>query len=105
MNSELTIRLAEMEKSSPIKNDSELLVAILGIIEKERVKRAEKRDYALLEEAIDASFMLEGADEKIISRDAATVRERALAAIPEEKERDHFPVRARWLIPDRKSVV
>ena len=99
MNSELTIRLAEIEKSSPIKNDRDLLGAILGIIEKERAKRAGARNYALLEEAIDASFMLEGADFEKISRDAASVEKKALAAIPEEKESNYPFVRARWLIP------
>ncbi len=98
MDNVLTLHLAEIEKSRPINNDRDLLGAILGIIEKERSKRAEKRNYDLLEEAIDASFALEGRDKDEIASDADAVRERALAAIPAEPENGYSQVRVKLLL-------
>lgn len=99
MNNKLESRLAEIGKRVPIENDRELYDAVLGIIDEERAKKPEERDFDLLEEAIDFSLSLEGADGEKISSDAAAVGERALSSVPEEKKGRTAPLRAKWIIP------
>ncbi len=99
MNNKLESRLADIEKSRPINNDSELYEVILGIIEEERAKRPEERDFDLLDEAIDASLALAGKEEDSVLSDSETVMERALAAVPEDREPRYAPARVKWLIP------
>ena len=97
MNNKLESRLAEIEKSRPIKNDGELLGVLLVIMENERAKRVGARDFELLEEAVDAVVALRGNDSDEVSSAAAAVAERAIGAIPEEEEYSY--VRVRWLVP------
>ena len=99
MNNVLSFKLAEIEKSSPIRNNKDLLGAVLSVIKDERSKRASARDFDLLDEAIDASFALEGRDCESIASDAALVMERALGAVSEEKGQSYTSVRTKWLIP------
>ena len=96
MNNKLESRLAEIEKSRPVKNDGELLEAILGIIEEERAKSASSRDEELLDSAVDAAIALRGYDPEKVSSDAAAAAERAMGKIPEDS---YTSPRAKWLIP------
>ena len=99
MNEELRIRLAEYERRSPIKSDGDMMRALNEIIGEERAKSPSRRNYDLMDEAIDASFLLEGVSPDEIRRGAASVSESALGLFAHDSQKAYATARIKWLIP------
>ncbi len=91
------LKLAEYEKTSPISNEAQLCAALVSIIEEERKKNEKRRDYDLIDEAIEFLLELSGVDLDELASFAEGEAEEAIGLIP-----DRIPVyrtRVKWVIP------
>jgi hypothetical protein len=96
MESKLLERIHEIESVAPISSDEELIVALDRIIEKEEELPWEKRDYDLIEEAVEYKLRLEGVDTEECGRRADELSKQILQKIRyEQKEKATYRQRPR----------
>lgn len=86
MESKLLERIHEIESVAPISSDEELIVALDRIIEKEEELPWKKRDYDLIEEAIEYKLRLEGVDTEECERRANELSKQILQKINNEQK-------------------
>lgn len=86
MESKLLERIHEIESVAPISSDEELIAALDRIVEKEEELPWEKRDYDLIEEAIEYKLRLEGVDIEECGRRADELSKQILQKINDEKK-------------------
>ena len=79
-------KLHEIEKTSPISDDADLICAIEAIIEAECRSPDDERDYGLIDEAIKMVTSLKGIDPKDLEDKANLAAARIIQKIKREKE-------------------
>lgn len=88
MESKLLEQIHEIESVAPISSDEELIVALDRIIEKEEELPWEKRDYDLIEEAIEFKLRLEGVDTEECGRRADQLSKQILQKVNRDHKRN-----------------
>ena len=88
MESKLLERIHEIESVAPISSDEELIAALDRIIEKEEELPWKKRDYDLIEEAIEYKLKLEGVDTEECGRRADELSKQILQKVNKDHKRD-----------------
>ena len=86
MESKLLERIHEIESVAPISSDEELIAALDRIIEKEEELPWKKRDYDLIEEAVEYKLRLEGVDTEECGRRANELSKQILQKINNEQK-------------------
>ena len=104
MSSKLEEKLLEIEKENPISNDEELINAVKSIIDKEEALSVEERDFDLIDEAIEAVFLLNDVDIEHINKRAQKTTDDFLEKIrtvnqSAVKNKKNKSFRLKWLIP------
>lgn len=104
MSSKLEEKLLEIEKENPISNDEELINAVKSIIDKEEAMSVEERDFDLIDEAIEAVFLLNDVDIEHINKRAQKTTDDFLEKIrtvnqSAVKNKKNKSFRLKWLIP------
>lgn len=79
-------KLHEIEKTSPISNDAELICAIEAIIDAECISPDDERDYGLIDEAIKMVASLKGIDPKDLEDKANLCADEIIRKIKEKKK-------------------
>jgi len=88
MEFKLLDRIHEIESVAPISSDEELIAALDRIIEKEEELPWKKRDYDLIEEAIEYKLKLEGVDTEECGRRADELSKKILQKVNKDHKRD-----------------
>ena len=86
MMSKLEQKLLKYDNGTPM-DDSELISIIENIIAEEESLPAEKRDFDLIEEAVDAVLTLKGADLEYLDHRTEDVSEKRISALKAENVR------------------
>lgn len=104
MSSELENRLMQYEKSTPISNDEELIKAIESIIGEEETLPYEKRDFDLIDEAVEAILTLQDVDIGQLEESAERITDTYFNGMQTDKtdivrKSKAKSVKLKWLIP------
>lgn len=104
MSSKLENRLMQYEKSTPISNDNELIQAIKSIISNEEALPYDKRDFDLIEEAVEAVLTLQGVDIEPLEERAEEITDAYFNEMQDDeanivRKSKNKSVKLKWIIP------
>jgi len=104
MSSKLENKLMQYEKNTPISNDNELIQAIKSIISNEEALPYDKRDFDLIEEAVEAILTLQDVDIEQLEECAEEITDAYFNEAQDDevnlvKKSKNKPVKLKWIIP------
>lgn len=105
MESKLESHLSEYEKSTSIKNDTELVEAIEEIIAKEISLPPEDRDYDLINEAVEMVLSLHNADLEDLEDTATNISENFITSKRKINKKQKHTRTFRWKLIVRLAAV
>lgn len=104
MISKLEARLAELEKTTPITNDEELICAIETIIQQEESRGFFERDLDLIDEAVKEILILRGVNTDKLEEDTVYTTDKIKDTIRQKEQRSQaqspkLRFKLKWLVP------
>ena len=104
MSSKLENKLMQYENNTPISNDNELIQAIKSIISNEEALPYDKRDFDLIEEAVEAVLTLQDVDIEQLEECAEEITDAYFNEAQDDeanlvKKSKNKPVKLKWIIP------